>query len=86
MSTIQEATARPFMTISLSQHAINQFRKRSGVKSDARAARLLAGYAATGRLVGPERWLSHGWLLIIRNNEVRTAYRPDKRQMKLLKV
>lgn len=74
------------MKIGLEQHAVDRFRERSGIKTEARAMAKLLEYADQAVRVGPDRFFARGWILIIRDGFVKTVYRPDKAQMALLKL
>lgn len=61
---------------SVTQHALDRYMERSGVKGVQRALNKIMGHVEFAIPMGGHRFYSNGWVIVIKKRVVRTMYKP----------
>lgn len=64
----------------ITQHALERFMERSGSKKMPRAIGQLFCLAESAVSIGNNRFYARGWIVVVLEGEVKTAYRPRTRE------
>ena len=65
---------------SMTQHAVDRFMERSGSKKPIRAIYKLFSLSEAAVPMGRNRYYTRGWIIVVVNGVVKTAYRPRTRE------
>lgn len=66
--------------LSVSQHAVDRYLQRSNGKRELHAVGKLFAVADASIPIGKNRRYAKGWIVVVKNGVVKTAYRPRTRE------
>jgi len=64
----------------VTQHAIDRYLERAGGKKVQRATNTLFSLADSAIPIGNNRYYARGWIVVVKDGTVKTAYRPKTRE------
>jgi hypothetical protein len=64
----------------VTQHAIDRYLERTGGKKAHRATNTLFCLAESAIPIGNNRYYARGWIVVLKDGVVKTAYRPKTRE------
>lgn len=68
------------MVSAVTQHAIDRYMERTGAKKALRSTNTLFSLAESAVPLGKNRYYARGWIVVMVNGVVKTAYRPKTRE------
>jgi hypothetical protein len=72
--------AKPAAVSAVTQHAIDRYMERTGAKKAQRATTTLFCLAESAIPIGKNRYYARGWIVVVKDGVVKTAYRPKTRE------